>query len=169
MRVGHTADHRLSVRGRACADAQGRCDGDWLRRNRLIPPPAPHHRCGRLVSSPFKNTGISLVKSPERRPWAKTAKTARPLLPGAPNPFSCLEYRSCLYGQVSYPPSVKRSVNPRSVQADTEPKLGCSSRDCVGCKEKDPLHQPVTRPLLAAAVGCAPPVALFALRSTALR
>src|SRR6516165_2660863 len=38
-------------------------------------------------------------------------------------------------------PSVKRSVNLRSFQADTEPgKLGPSSRENVGCKEKDPLQ-----------------------------
>jgi len=46
-------------------------------------------------------------------------------------------------------PSVKRSVNLRSFQADTEPgKLGPSSRENVGCKEKDPLQgcKPFTWP-----------------------
>ena len=106
--VGNTADHRLSARGRACADAQGRCDGDWLQRNRLIPPSRTHHRCGRVlvfISSPAlqKKPCISLVKSPERE--ALGFKTRRPpgrLCRALRIRSSWLGYQSCLYERVSY-------------------------------------------------------------------
>lgn len=86
----------MSARGRAPADAQGRCDGDWLQRNRLTttlwhtlhrvsegcfgfgPAPAPPacsscrhitHHAEAKIKSP-----ISLVKSPSGGLGLKTRK-----------------------------------------------------------------------------------------------
>jgi len=91
----------------------------WLRRNRLILPPAPIRLCGR-VWLPFRprqrssfrqaalyrtheNQSISLVKPRSGGLGLQNAKTARPLLPGAPNGFFLSGYRPCLHGGVSYP------------------------------------------------------------------
>ena len=142
--VGPTADHRLSVRGRACADAQGRCDGGWLQRNRLIQPSRTLHGAGGLrlsflLRSSKPNHCISLVKSSEWRPWAKSAKTARLLLPGASVLVSGLGYRSCLHEQVSYPlRQPQRSLQWGKKSDNSE----CSYLPNVGCKERDPLHSP---------------------------
>src|SRR5215469_15236156 len=109
--VGSAADHRLSARGRACADAQGRCDGDWLQRNRLINPPA-HITCagGLLAFLPplqFNNKEQTLhffgevsraealgIKR-EDRPAAFAGRFRIGL--------SRLGYYCCLHDQVSYP------------------------------------------------------------------
>ena len=96
-------------------------------RRRLAPkksadPTLPHTAPVREGWSAFLPThfkthhGISLVESPERRPWAKTAKVARPLLPGAPNPVF-FGWDTVVAYTKRYPIlSVKRSVNLKSLQ-----------------------------------------------------
>ena len=50
-----------------------------------------------------ENQSISLVKPRSGGLGLQNAKTARPLLPGAPNGFFLSGYRPCLHGGVSYP------------------------------------------------------------------
>src|SRR5262249_14169275 len=102
---------RLSARGRARADAQGRCDGVAPQKSRH--PPAFEYGRGR--GSPFpvdknKIAYISLVNSRAEALGYKTRKIARLLLPGVPNRFFSRDTRICLHEQVSYPTPVIRPV-----------------------------------------------------------
>ena len=89
-----------------------------------------------------KKPCISLVKSPERRPWA-LKREGRPAAFAGRSESVLLGWDTSLAYTNEYPiPSVKRSISLRSFRAGTElEKLDCSSRANVGCNERDPLQQ----------------------------
>jgi hypothetical protein len=115
----------MSARGRARADAQGRCDGVAPKKSAQRPLPRSDHGRGRGLPSTGQNkkTYISLVNSRAEALGDPTRTTARLLLPGAPNRFSSRDTRFCLHVQVSYP----------SNSSEPHP-------DCIRLK----LHQPGT-------------------------
>ena len=150
-----------SARGRAQADAQGRCDGAGSERNRLSNPPvwraaAPegcsplYHspRSAAVADGPASPLGFTCpflsVKLPSRGLGLSNAKIARLLLPGAPDDlFHGIGYAVLLHRRVSYPTSEGPSNQAVPLSVCDSEKLAGNDRENIGGRKCQTLQNSV--------------------------
>jgi hypothetical protein len=164
----------MSARGRARADAQGRCDGAGSERNRLYNPPvwraAAPEGCSPLYYSPVPRQArrhpwvhmpISFGEAPEQTPWV----IKREDRPAAVAGRSCLTvsmgigYAVLLHRRVSYPTSEGASNQAVPLSARNSEKLAGNHRENIGGRQCQTLHV-MARPIALHAALCSknPPI-----------
>jgi hypothetical protein len=131
--------HRLSARGRARADAQGRGDGVGSEEIGSREPSRTHHRAREGLSFGWRKTKTLYFfgEAPEQRPWAIKREDRPAVFAGRSDGiFSGAGYTLCLHRRVSYPALLCHQAQPATESAKSVRK----KRENFEGKEPDALQ-----------------------------